>query len=581
MLGVLGDSAEHVRDLELRIARQEALYAADSHLLRSLRLDDVLQALAEVAANVLDAEKCSVVTWNESGDHITVRAAYGFSSRGSGRSLPPSEARHLSSRFLNGRPVFDYTPEQLPPGSLLRKVHEREGIRATLAAGICIRGEVFGAFGIASTRPREFTESERQLVLALAQKAGLAIENARLYEESQARLREVEALAAENARLREAAERRARASEALNHADERLYRSLRSDDVLDALLDVAAATLDADTSGLWAIDQARGALAVRAFRGTRPGFTQAIAELALLDAPLVKKVLDTDILVMGNLLDDERLSADLRALVEREGIHAALCAPITIDEQVYGIFSVGFRTTRTFSADEQRLVIALSQRAGLAIKNARLYEQAQHVATLEERQRLARELHDAVTQTLFSSALIADVLPELWAIDQDDGRRRLEQLGRLTRGALAEMRTLLVELRPGALAELPLPELLHQLADATSGRSMIQVNVSIAGRLRQSLPPDVHLAVYRMAQEALNNIVKHARARHARITLRFVRRGLVLTVEDDGIGFEPRRIPAGHLGFGIMRERAQGIGARLSIRSTRGKGSCLQVRWTT
>jgi signal transduction histidine kinase len=202
------------------------------------------------------------------------------------------------------------------------------------------------------------------------------------------------------------------------------------------------------------------------------------------------------------------------------------------------------------------------------------------VATLEERQRLARELHDAVTQTLFSSALIADVLPELWAIDRTEGEQRLAQLGRLTRGALAEMRTLLVELRPGALAELPLPDLLYQLADATAGRSMLDVKVLVEGQRRARLPEEVHLAVYRMAQEALNNVIKHARARRARVALRFERRGLVLEVQDDGIGFEPRRIPAGHMGIGIMRERAQSIGARLNIRSSRGGRTCLQLRWT-
>src|SRR5262245_65636994 len=99
MLGVLGDAAEHVRELELRIARQEALDAADAHLLRSLRLDDVLQALAEVAVKVLHADKCSVVTWNDAGDHIRVRASHGFISPGTGSLLPPDEARFLSSRF--------------------------------------------------------------------------------------------------------------------------------------------------------------------------------------------------------------------------------------------------------------------------------------------------------------------------------------------------------------------------------------------------------------------------------------------------------------------------------------------------
>ena len=109
---------------------------------------------------------------------------------------------------------------------------------------------------------------------------------------------------------------------------------------------------------------------------------------------------------------------------------------------------------------------------------------------------------------------------------------------------------------------------------------MVDVHVAVDGYSSTPLPGDVHLAMYRMAQEALNNIVKHARARRVEMRLRFDRRGLVLTVEDDGIGFEPRRIPAGHFGLGIMRERAHGIGARLSIRSARGSGTRLRLRWT-
>jgi signal transduction histidine kinase len=122
--------------------------------------------------------------------------------------------------------------------------------------------------------------------------------------------------------------------------------------------------------------------------------------------------------------------------------------PIRAGDEIFGVFGVNYCAPHDFSAKEQRVLEALAQRAGLAIQNARLYEQAQHVAVLEERQRLARELHDAVTQTLFSASLIAEVAPRIWEKDPRDGRARLEELRTLTRGALAEMRALLLELRP-------------------------------------------------------------------------------------------------------------------------------------
>jgi PAS domain S-box-containing protein len=580
LLAVLRDISAHVRELEQRISQQEALYRADANLLRSLRLDDILQALADVGAEVMQAAKCSVIIWNESGDEIQVPAAHGFASEILAEKLPVDEARFLSTTFLEGPPVFDYTPDQLPAGSRLQTLHRQEGIRATLAAGIRVGGTVFGAFGISFTHQREFSESERRLVIALAQRAALAIENARLYEQAETRLREVEALAAENARLREDAERRAYASEALYQADEQLYHSLRLDEVLEAVLDVAKAILGSDTAGVWAIDTERRSLVAKAFRGTPASFATALSNLAVLDMPLVKESLGSEITIMEDLLNDPRLvGSALRELVEREGIRAALTTPILVGEQVYGIFSLGYRAPHTFTAEEQRLALALAQRAGMAIKNAHLFEQAQQVATLEERQRLARDLHDAVTQTLFSSALIAEVVPELWEIDPSEGRQRLEQLRRLTRGALAEMRSLLVELRPGALTELGLADLLRQLAEATAGRTMLDVDVTIEGERMGGLPADVQVALYRIAQEALNNVVKHAHAERATVLLRYQRHGLLLRVEDQGSGFEPSQVPAGHLGVGIMHERAHGVGARLNLRSAPGRGTRISVEW--
>ena len=213
----------------------------------------------------------------------------------------------------------------------------------------------------------------------------------------------------------------------------------------------------------------------------------------------------------------------------------------------------------------------------LNLANERLRNKAAQDAVTAERTRLARDLHDAVTQTLFSTTLIADVLPDIWEMNPDEGKHRLEEVRQLTRGALAEMRTLLVELRPNALVEVPLPTLLRQLTEALIGRSRMNIQLSTEGE--RKLPPDVQVGLYRLAQEALNNVVKHAKASQAVVTLRCSNESLRLTVADNGVGFDPSTVTADHLGLKIMRERAEAIGAKLSVYSEPGEGTQISVIW--
>jgi PAS domain S-box-containing protein len=240
------------------------------------------------------------------------------------------------------------------------------------------------------------------------------------------------------------------------------------------------------------------------------------------------------------------------------------------------------RAAERLAAQEAEYRQMLEQRIAerteeLNLANERLREKAALDAVTAERTRLARDLHDAVTQTLFSTTLIADVLPDIWALNPDEGKRRLEEVRQLTRGALAEMRTLLVELRPNALVEVPLPTLLRQLTEALSGRSRISIQLSAEGE--RKLPADVQVGLYRLAQEALNNVVKHARASQAVVTLRCSDETVRLTVADNGVGFDPTAVTADHLGLKIMRERAEAIGAKLSIYSEPGEGTQISVIW--
>jgi signal transduction histidine kinase/ligand-binding sensor domain-containing protein len=249
---------------------------------------------------------------------------------------------------------------------------------------------------------------------------------------------------------------------------------------------------------------------------------------------------------------------------------------------------VGERTAELQREIEQRLQVEEALRHSET-------ERAVFEAIAAERSRLARDLHDAVSQTLFSAGLIAEALPQSWERDRQEGEQLLRELRQLTKGALAEMRTLLMELRPAALVEADLGDLLRQLAEAAAAREGLPIDVIVESR--GTLPSDVHIVLYRIAQEALNNVIKHARASQASVTLRFIRVpstpsqkagsnlnksaefGVELSVRDNGRGFEPDAIPPERLGLSIMRERAESVGAQLTIESKVASGTRVTVVW--
>ena len=202
-------------------------------------------------------------------------------------------------------------------------------------------------------------------------------------------------------------------------------------------------------------------------------------------------------------------------------------------KRVYGNLTLYYREPR--SPEEIELASTVGDQTALAIENARLRTQVERTAVAAERSRIARDLHDTVTQTLFSATLIAEVLPLLWERNRPESEKRLDELRQLTRGALAEMRTLLLELRPATLIEVELTELLRQLTEAITGRARVPITLEMHGN--GSLPPDVKIAFYHIAQEALNNVAKHARAGNAAVTLKRRPDRAHLTVKDDGRGF--------------------------------------------
>lgn len=266
-----------------------------------------------------------------------------------------------------------------------------------------------------------------------------------------------------------------------------------------------------------------------------------------------------------------------QATILLEDVQSWMWVPLAIKGRFIGAVGVAHAGRNYFTVHHADLALTVANQAAITMVNAELYEHAQMLAALQERQRLARNLHDAVNQSLFSAGLIAEVLPRLWERDPDEGRRSLEDLRRLTRGAQADMRLLLAELLPSTLTDAELGDLLRLLGNAFSGRMNIPINVIVAGEER--LPTDVQVALYRLCQEGLNNIAKHAGASRVDIQLQYENGGVELRIRDDGRGFDPEKTLPGHYGLNMMQERATTVGATFSITSQPGRGTEIIIRW--
>ncbi len=402
--------------------------------------------------------------------------------------------------------------------------------------------------------------------------------NATLEERVQARTQEIE--------------RRRAAAESLRDIIRMINSNMPLDDFLQRAVELAARQLGAGACVLHHLDMEHEIITQTASygmegifekRGSRPfsamkpsggeGYLQALRSRQPVYGnypPLPERVEE----IRRDPTIPENIKRERIALRERYA--GSFAVPLYIQDKLYGGMVFYYAEPQDFHDEQIQLGMAFAEQMAIAIENALLRERAAEGAAAAERGRLARDLHDAVSQTLFSASLIAEALPKLWERSPEIAAQKLEELRQLTRGALSEMRTLLLELRPAALEEMDLADLLRHLANASAARARLPVELTLEG---QADPPaDVKAVFYRVAQEALNNIVKHAAASQASITLRREEGNILLQVRDNGRGFDPAQIPPVSLGLGIMRERAETIGARLDIQSQPGAGTLVTLQ---
>ena len=249
--------------------------------------------------------------------------------------------------------------------------------------------------------------------------------------------------------------------------------------------------------------------------------------------------------------------------------HTIAVVPLMVRGTVTGVLNGYYGKGDEPSESDVAFLTAIADHAAVAVDNARLLQQLESKAALEERHRLARELHDSVSQALFSLTLQTRAVELSLTADESDvalALRGIAQIRDLTRGALAEMRALIFQLRPDALHEEGLVSALRRHAAAVEAKAQLRIRVE-GPDYELPLPTHVETQLFRVAQEALHNVVQHAAATSVTVRILPVNDDLVVEIEDDGCGFDPRAEHPGHLGLRSMAERLAEIGGTLEVRS--------------
>ena len=361
--------------------------------------------------------------------------------------------------------------------------------------------------------------------------------------------------------LEQLVEARTRELQVLLEVSATANRSLRLDETLRITLDLIVSLVEASRAGVLLLDDKTDELIPYSLRPE-----QAVVED---DLDVITQVAQS-VLAGGEIL---YVAPNIEQGLREPGA----LIPLRIRGTKLGVLVIIGSEKGEFTQAQLALFQSIADQLSVAVENARLFQKNEQAAITAERNRLARDLHDAVTQTLFSSSMIADVLPKLWERNPTEGRRRLEELRQLTRGALSEMRTLLVELRPAALADTDLGDLIGHQVNAFIART--RITVTYERHCIHNPPVEIKEAFYRIAQEAFNNIAKHSEATQVTVRLDCQPDKTELSIQDNGIGFDFQLSHHEGLGMGILHERARTVGARFDVDSRLEAGVRLCVKW--
>lgn len=605
--GFVSDVTERVmaeqlleRRVDVRTHELSTLLEVSQNVTSTLALEPLLQQILDQLKAVIDYDGASVLILKEDGrDSEELRTVAYRGSAAAEAMLQlrfPLEMGSATRAIVEEQKpmvIADVRGDTVTAEPLLRALQETVGehlyttfgnVRSWLGVPLAVKGHVLGMLTLSHDEPGRYREEHGRLALTFANQVAVAIENAHLYRQAKRRADEAEMLfdvqQAINRRLDEAG-----VLQLIADGARRLTRARGA--VIFLLEEDGAAEEGWLRAAVFSGEQARPA------GGMRLPLAGSLVEQAILTgAPLCINNAPTD----PHVLADPRR----RQLLERGRVRSLLVAPLIADRGPLGAISLSDKRRAqagrplsgqapeegSFDEADRQLLALLASSAVVGLENARLYREVQQTAVREERSRLARDLHDSVTQSLYSLTLFTEAARQMVAEAGDEAlagalANYLQRIGEIGQQSLKEMRLLIYELRPPVLAEQGLISALRQRLEAVEGRTGVDGRL-VVGEL-VSLPPQMEEALYRIAQEALNNVLKHAQASAVTVSLRleegpFPERHFLLEVEDDGVGFDTAR-SGDRAGQGLrnIRERAAALGATVDIASTPGAGTRLRI----
>lgn len=561
-----------------RAARQATLNRVGKLIAATLDLDDLLQTAVEAIDEELAYSNTAVllVDGDNPGEMVLAARSGVYADNVKGPYRQAIGVGIIGAAAQSRQPVFIADVRQ---DARYLPIPNAAAIRSELALPIVAGDRLLGVLNVETTE--QIDRNEAADLELVADQLSVAISNARYFDQMQRNLAE---------------------TQLLYETSRRMTNAFDVDDVIEAYLQhVAVRGRYVCTVALYEFDEfgERAAVLVRGVWSPDDGLRLVRERLPYTRDDLDPALDQGKTVLIADVQTDPRATPQLRRLQAESGRAAVAFIPLIVRRRRIGVVILSYESVYQWRESDLWPYQVTAAQLATAIDTRRqqllLVQSSQEVAVLHERQRLARDLHDSVTQLIFSMTLVAQSVAPAWQRDAAEGQQRVNRLVELSQSALAEMRALLLELRTSDPPPLPtasgvtLPGisrlrregLVAALSKHAESLKLERPEIKLEAGEYRPQPLDVEIALFRIAQEALNNTIKHAAAAQVTVQLTVARAAVRLQVEDDGVGFEPERRnsrPAEGFGLRTMRERAEALGGRLEIRSIPGQGTAVNAR---
>ena len=538
--------------MEYKIDRYRTLNEIASVVSQSLDLEEILCSALDKVLQATNLQTGGIYLLNEESQELTISCQKGFSQEFI------AEIDHLQiSEGFSGQVVDTGKPLVIKDISqdkrLSRSIAKDEGLTSLAVVPLNSKGKTLGTLFLVSRDIRDFDDDEVELLISAGQQIGVAVENASLFQAQQRRAEQFRVIAEVGRQITSIMD----IDLVLNQVVHLIQETFGYDHVAIATIEGDYAVYRVGSGRLW----------------ENPEFDFNPSHLKIGGEGVTGRVAATGKMVYLPDVREDPGYVEMKG----SGTRSELTVPVKVKGKVIGVLDAQSDRINAFDDSDQVVLQSLADQAAVAIENAQLYKQAQKLAVVEERNRLARELHDSVTQALYGITLHAEAaFRQMTANQVDLVNDQLLELRSTAQEALREMRLLIFELRPSVVELQGLIPALRARLEAVEERAGLNVEFNIEGQL--DLSDKIQDGLYRIAQEALNNALKHAKANKIILNLYDRHRMVLMEIMDDGTGFNPdNAVEGGGLGLDGIIERAALMGGELTLDSLPGKGTTIRI----